>query len=435
MARPSKSEFEKWNPAGLAQQADALRSMMQTAQKDSDDAEGRGKALGEHIRGTFGSALGEQMGVNTKSLRAFSESLTGLAAAYTGGAQKLAPTVQGLQDVLRDAQSQGFTVTDDWKIQDTQRPNMHRAQAQEQLQPRLSSALTALDQADHETMSDIAKARQALYESPMPQLGLGQTPAPQQHPNPKEPEHEDPKQQDHSQPGASRDVGSEEKPGVTDVNDPNVKWKINPEEWKKSWHNPQVSDNPPGYTGGPGPERDAAWQQYLANYPKNGKGFLPNPDAVQDKGLKTVGAAAQQLGTSYAWAGGDTNGPSKGVLADKPDDSHVYGDNNRVGFDCSGLAEYAAHQATLSADGKGVDIGGYTGSQVGSPTMHTLPPGEAPKPGDMVYYGSGEAHHVGIYVAPGVIINAPGSGVPVELDQRSTTPGSGGEQIRVRRLN
>ena len=225
--------------------------------------------------------------------------------------------------------------------------------------------------------------------------------------------------------------GQQERTGVTDVNDPNVKWQpgFDPQTWQNGWHDPQLADNPPGYTGGPGPERDAAWQNYLANYPKDGRGFLPNPDAVSDPGLKVVGNAGTQLGTSYAWGGKGLNGPGKGTLASDPPGggAHVYGDDNRVGYDCSGLAEYSAYQTN------GTDIGAGTGNQIDSTN---LAPVDGPlKTGDFVYYGSGGAHHVGIYVAPGVIINAPESGLPVELDHRTTTPGSGsGEQIRARRL-
>ena len=62
------------------------------------------------------------------------------------------------------------------------------------------------------------------------------------------------------------DAGAQERPGITDVNDPGVAWQdgFDPSQWKTSWHNPLMTDNPPGYTGGPGPERDAAWRSYLA---------------------------------------------------------------------------------------------------------------------------------------------------------------------------
>lgn len=234
-----------------------------------------------------------------------------------------------------------------------------------------------------------------------------------------------------------RDVGSEQRPGVTDVNDPGVQWRpgFDPDTWTQSWHNPMLADNPPGYTGGPGPERDAAWQHYLANFPTNQRGVLPNPDAVNELGLKLVANAAAQLGTSYAWGGGGLEGPSAGDHQYHPQTGQivpgsaadVYRDYDRIGFDCSGLTQYAAGQVR-----PGVDIGTWTGSQLDSTKLVNLPAGTPLKPGDLIYYGPGSATHVGIYVAPGVILNGPQSGLPVQLDLRATEPNGG--TIRARRL-
>ena len=46
------------------------------------------------------------------------------------------------------------------------------------------------------------------------------------------------------------------------------------------------------------------------------------------------------------------------------------------------------------------------------------------RPGDLIYYGTGPAHHVGIFVSPGVILNAPESGLPVQVQQRATALGA-----------
>lgn len=230
-----------------------------------------------------------------------------------------------------------------------------------------------------------------------------------------------------------QDVGSQERPGVTDVNDPGVEWQpgFDPNSWKGSWHNPMLADNPPGYTGGPGPARDAAWQDYLAHFPTGQRGFLPNPAAVNDPGLKVLGNAATQLGTSYAWDGKGLNGPGRGSLKfDTDGAAHRYHDDQRIGFDCSGLAEYSAWQTAHT------DIGAGTGTQIDSPNLTNIPVGAPLKPGDLIYYGPGGAHHVGIYVAPDVILNAPQSGLPVQVQQRPTTVGSDPTDgiIRARRL-
>ena len=227
-----------------------------------------------------------------------------------------------------------------------------------------------------------------------------------------------------------RDVGSVERPNITDINDPNTKWQhyVNPQAWKQSWQNPFLADNPPEYSGGPGPERDAAWITYLSQFPLNSRGFLPNPEAVSDIGLKLLGNAATQLGVSYAWGGRGKQGPGRGQRTGTGDDADVFADDQRTGFDCSGLCYYAAWQT------RGVEIGLWTGEQVRSDRMTDV--SGTPRPGDLIYYGDGDAHHVGIYVRPGVILNAPNSGAPVQLDRRPNAVGIDPKEgrIRARRL-
>src|SRR6478752_7375845 len=71
-------------------------------------------------------------------------------------------------------------------------------------------------------------------------------------------------------------------------------------------------------------------------------------------GQTVVNAAMAYLGTTYAWGGGNSSGPSLGIrdggVADR------YGDYNKIGFDCSGLALYAWAQV-------GVYLPHYSGYQ------------------------------------------------------------------------
>jgi len=95
-----------------------------------------------------------------------------------------------------------------------------------------------------------------------------------------------------------------------------------------------------------------------------------------------VRAAARQIGTPYR-----------------------YGDNGRRGFDCSGLVQYAHHQA-------GVEIPRTTSAQWAAARRpdrrHLLP-------GDLLFFSIGEkkARHVGIYEGDGMFIHAPSSGKAV----------------------
>jgi cell wall-associated NlpC family hydrolase len=143
---------------------------------------------------------------------------------------------------------------------------------------------------------------------------------------------------------------------------------------------------------------------------------------VSDPGLKTLGAAAKQQGVTYAWGGGHVEGKtgvSPGHKATPqevgrvPDQSWDYQDNNRTGFDCSGLARFATES------GHGFDMGsGNTVYQEGALPGHgaVAVPDSALKPGDLIYYGPpGDSNHVAFYAGNGLMIQAAESGQPVEV--------------------
>lgn len=188
-----------------------------------------------------------------------------------------------------------------------------------------------------------------------------------------------------------------------------------------------LQDNPPGFTGSAGPARDAAWLAYLSQRSAAAPGVvtpalvLPNPDAVSDPGLKTVGAAAKQQGVSYTWGGGHLPGKpgvSAGWRNNSRDGSWNFNDQNRTGFDCSGLARFAA------AEGYGFDISaGNIGNTVGQEAALSAPGGNGTvipdsvlRPGDLIYYGPpGDSHHVVVYGGNGLVVQAQQSGEPVEV--------------------
>lgn len=388
----------------LFQAANGLHAEHQKFGESLDNARSRTDWHGEG-----GDAFREELGKPRKDLDADGHESKAVAAAVQNAESGVKYCKDRLSGIDDWAHQNGWTVTSDWRVDDTNANELGRTHDPQLVQNDLDMLKARAHATDHELGVAVRAA-----------VGDAQVDA-----------------QGHEVPQANppRDVGSQERPGVTDVNDPGVKWQpgFDPKAWKNSWQNPMLADNPPGYNGPAGPARDAAWQNYLAHFPKDQRGFLPNPEAVNDPGLKVVGAGATQLGTSYAWSGGDMKGSGKGDHGydpktgkiDPADGAEIYSDYNRVGFDCSGLAQYAANQAR-----PGTDIGGWTGPQVTTPNLKGV---EGPlKPGDFVYYGSGDAHHVGIYVAPGVILNAPESGLPVQLDHRTTTPDS--DVVRVRRL-
>lgn len=115
--------------------------------------------------------------------------------------------------------------------------------------------------------------------------------------------------------------------------------------------------------------------------------------------IETVIARAEsQLGTPYAWGGGNASGPTQGTRDGGIADS--FGDYNLAGFDCSGLVKYAFA-------GAGIDLPHYTGYQY--LRGEAVPVSDIQR-GDLIFYGPSGANHVAIYLGDGTMIEAPGSG-------------------------
>jgi cell wall-associated NlpC family hydrolase len=109
----------------------------------------------------------------------------------------------------------------------------------------------------------------------------------------------------------------------------------------------------------------------------------PNPAAAA-----AIAFASRQLGLPYVWGG---NGPAKGD----------------AGYDCSGLAQAAYASAGISIPRTATEQYRH------GPAV----PLSSLKPGDLVFYGNSDfAHHVGIFVGSGVILDAPKTGTVVRLD-------------------
>lgn len=116
-----------------------------------------------------------------------------------------------------------------------------------------------------------------------------------------------------------------------------------------------------------------------------------------------VDRAMSQLGVTYAWGGGDANGPTKGIrdhgVADR------YGDYKKIGFDCSGLMIYAFA-------GVGISLPHYSGYQY---QMGTRVPVAQRARGDMLFWGRNGGEHVALYLGDGKMIEAPESGDVVKI--------------------
>ncbi len=111
---------------------------------------------------------------------------------------------------------------------------------------------------------------------------------------------------------------------------------------------------------------------------------------------------------TYAWGGGDNNGPTQGIRDGGAADAA--GDFNKVGFDCQGLAKYLIFQSS------GVSIPNGSGNQFGAGYLV----GE-PEIGDLAF-PTDPGKHVQVYVGDGMVVEAQQSGTNVMFS--NATPGS-----------
>ncbi|MFE3291875.1 NlpC/P60 family protein [Rhodococcus sp. NPDC059234] len=130
----------------------------------------------------------------------------------------------------------------------------------------------------------------------------------------------------------------------------------------------------------------------------------PKPSVTGSSAVETViDRGMSQLGITYAWGGGDENGPTLGIRDGGVADS--FGDYKKVGFDCSGLMIYAFA-------GIGVSLPHYTGYQY---TAGEQIPSAQMKRGDMIFYGPNASQHVALYLGNGEMLEAPESGSKVKV--------------------
>jgi cell wall-associated NlpC family hydrolase len=137
-------------------------------------------------------------------------------------------------------------------------------------------------------------------------------------------------------------------------------------------------------------------------------GFAPAPagnatpagEGDSSAAQAAIDAAMAYRGTPYAWGGGGTRGPGPGLDPDE----------GVIGFDCSGLTQYAYGQA-------GIGIARNSRAQYAS-----LPkvPTEDLRPGDLVFWATDVSapdtiHHVAIWLGGDRILEAPQSGSVVTV--------------------
>ena len=94
------------------------------------------------------------------------------------------------------------------------------------------------------------------------------------------------------------------------------------------------------------------------------------------------------------------------VAKDQIGDRYVAGSSGPNAFDCSGLVRYVYKQAT------GRELPHHSRAQYGK--VERISRDDA-QPGDLVFFFRNGAHHVGIYIGGGKMIDAPGRGAHVRV--------------------
>jgi cell wall-associated NlpC family hydrolase len=85
--------------------------------------------------------------------------------------------------------------------------------------------------------------------------------------------------------------------------------------------------------------------------------------------------------------------------------SYVWGATGPNSFDCSGLTQFVWRQAGVAIPRVAADQDAWT---IPVPLSQLLP-------GDLVFYGRTDIHHVGVYIGDGLMINAPHTGDVVRV--------------------
>jgi len=121
-----------------------------------------------------------------------------------------------------------------------------------------------------------------------------------------------------------------------------------------------------------------------------------------------IAVGREQLGVSYSWGGGTLEGPSEGSGSG----------SGVVGYDCSSLMRYMIYQGTDHE----VELPRTSRQQYQETKGHTVAtPGDGQdnlREGDLLFYsngGAGGIYHVAMYIGDGQVIQAPYSGLDVQV--------------------
>lgn len=149
--------------------------------------------------------------------------------------------------------------------------------------------------------------------------------------------------------------------------------------------------------------KQASAQQKIKTSPFSGAIYTPDQKLSAARQM-IINSAQKWIGTPYSWGAGGPSGPTLGQATG----AYPKQATSTVGFDCSGLVQYAYAKAGIK-----MPRVSYGQLKQGSRTaIKNL------SPGDLVGFGSGS--HIAIYLGNGKIIEAPSTFKNVRV--RSLTP-------------
>ena len=140
---------------------------------------------------------------------------------------------------------------------------------------------------------------------------------------------------------------------------------------------------------------------------------VPNPGAAA-----VIEAAMSQQGVPYSWGGGDFFGPTLGSNSKGDTPGGPWDGRNIIGFDCSGLMEFAFYKGTNGE----VRMGDTTRDQIQQ--GHAISVRDL-RAGDIVVFDdpdTGIPFHVALYIGNHQFVHAPSPGKTVMVEDLHKSP-------------
>lgn len=401
MSQLTPSDVRRWDSA-------AILKVFQVANARAGTLQFLGQDLGQvdaqlaQWQGEGGDAFRADLGKARKDIEADGHQSRQVGAAVSTLWEDVEICTSMMKEIDETAQANGWTITDDWKVDIGDTALLMGSEEAELQRQILQSQLDTLNTKAHATDHELATALNAAVGET--QLDYNGREIPQAPP----------------QPGDGKTTPADQLPLPAKGGHAPF-----PTEATKDNNSPDMShhlaDNPTPSPLLAGLSADQ-WRQRLAHFKPGDP--LPDPRTpTGDKAIDALANAVGQQNTTYAWGGNKSkDGPSQGQ-GDTGQGANKYHDWDRYGYDCGGLVRYSVEQ------GAGIDVGQGTNSIDTDPNF-SHPAGGVPssavvgtaQPGDVLVFGGSRPYagagtdHTGIYIGNGYMINAPDSGDPVRVD-------------------